>query len=100
MDVATGEQCARDIQKDGKGDHPKDSELKQDFNMWMTKPSLRKRLLLSVGDRQGVLRFPERGLQARSIMPVLAHVCGAAVNPSTTATASKATGYAEHRLHP
>ena len=39
----------KDIKKDGKGDHPRDSDLKQDFNLWMRKPSLGKCLLLSVG---------------------------------------------------
>ena len=36
----------KDIENDGKGDDPKDRDLKQDLNMWMRKPSVRKRLLL------------------------------------------------------
>ena len=50
----------KDIKKDGKCDHPKDTDLKQDFNVWMRKPSLWKRLLLSVGDRQACFGF-EKG---------------------------------------
>ena len=55
--MATGGTARKDIKKDGKGDHPKDSDLKQDFNMWMRKPSRRKRLVLSVGDRQASFGF-------------------------------------------
>ena len=65
VDVATGT-VRKDFKKDSKGDHQKDSDLKavpaEAFCAFCWRPS-------------GVLRFPERGLQARSIMPVLAHVC-------------------------
>ena len=88
----------KDIKKDGKGDHPKDSDLKQDFNMWMRKPSLRKCLFRSVGDRQACFGF-QKGDYRQGPSFQYSHMCSAAANPSTTATASKATGYAEHRLH-
>ena len=71
-----GAAVRKDIKKDGKGDHPKNSDLNQDFNMWMRKPSLRKRLLLSVGDRQACFGF-QKGDCKQGASCQYSHTCAA-----------------------